>query len=291
MDDGMSMQVGGYRASVLLDSVSPAGARITTMEWRYPRFIHAEVMTYRMLSRNTSSSRAIPLKKMIGQVWHDPAYPVYWGRNQSGMQAREELIGLRRWMAKKLWYAGRYPALLGALAMNLVGIHKQIANRPLEPWMWITLVVTGSPVAFENVWRQRCHPDAQPEFFLVANLARTCYNGSVPVERTLHAPFADHMDNGSINRGLIKRVSTARAARTSYVVHGRVERSMSADIALYRRLHLDSSDGEVPHTSPAEHVLTAHEDPNYRSGNAIGWVQHREEVDPYFVHWNRGVVV
>jgi hypothetical protein len=284
------MTAGGFRASVILDSVSPAGARVTTMEWRYPRFIHSEVMTYRMLSRNTSSSRAIPVKKLISQVLHEPAAPVFWGKSQSGMQAREELTGLSRWAARQLWHGGRYPAILGALAMNLIGVHKQVANRPLEPWMWITLIATGAPVAFDAVWRQRCHPDAQPEFNLLANLARTCYNGSVPVERTLHAPFADHMDNGAISRGLIKRVSTARAARTSYVVHGRIERSMSADIALYRRLHLDSSDDEVPHTSPAEHVLTAHEDPTYRSGNAIGWVQHREEVDPYFIRWTEGVV-
>ncbi|HEV2643681.1 MAG TPA: hypothetical protein VGT98_13280, partial [Candidatus Elarobacter sp.] len=54
-----------FSARVLLDSVSPAGVRLTTMEARYPRFIHSEVMTHRVFSRNSSSSRAVPIRKMI----------------------------------------------------------------------------------------------------------------------------------------------------------------------------------------------------------------------------------
>jgi hypothetical protein len=278
---------GGYAAEILLDSVSPSGARITTMRWRYPRFIHAEVMTYRMFSRNTSSSRAIPILRMVNQVWHNPAFPVYWGKNQSGMQAREELRGWRRQLAIDLWYAGRTSACLNALAMYYgPGLHKQIANRPLEAWMWIEAVITASPVALENCWRQRCHPDAQPEFRYVANLARSVYNSSMPTERTLHAPLMGFEDELHLKPSVIKQVSTARAARTSYLVHGRKDRSIEEDQRLYARLHLGSPEGEVPHTSPAEHCLTAHPDPKYRSGNVFGWIQHREEVDPYFVHWD-----
>ena len=54
-----------YSARILLDSLSPSGARLTTMEVRYPRFIHSEMMTHRVFSRNAASSRAIPIKKMI----------------------------------------------------------------------------------------------------------------------------------------------------------------------------------------------------------------------------------
>lgn len=277
----------GYSARVLLDSVSPAGARLTTMEWRYPRFIHAEVMTYRMFSRNTSSSRAIPILRMIEQVWLNPAMPVRWGSNGRGMQDHGELRGWRRTLARDLWLAGRAPACANALAMYYgPGLHKQLANRPLEAWMWITAIITASPVAFENCWRQRCHPDAQPEFQHVANLARSVYNSSIPTERELHAPLMGFADELTLGPADTKRVSTARAARTSYVVRGRNERSVAEDLRLYSRLHLDSPDGEIPHTSPAEHCATAHKDPQYRSGNVFGWVQHREEVDPYFVHWD-----
>ena len=272
-----------YSARILLDSVSPAGARVTTMEWVYPRFIHSEVMTYRMFSRNTSSSRAIPIMKMIRQVVGNPAYPVWWGKNQSGMQARAELRGWRRWMAERLWYTARWPAVAVALTAYYVGLHKQIANRLLEPWMWITMVVTASPVAFENCFRQRCHPDAQPEFRHLAILARSVYNESIATERTIHPPLILADDDIRTVEDL-KRVSTARCARTSYETHLGT-RDIAADIALYGRLHLESEDDEVPHTSPAEHVLVAHANPNNRSGNIFGWTQHREEVDPYFIHF------
>jgi hypothetical protein len=256
------------------------------MRWRYPRFIHAEVMTYRMFSRNTSSSRAIPILKMVEQVWLNPSYPVYWGVNGRGMVASGELTGWRRRLVRDVWYAQRATACLDALTLYNLGLHKQLSNRGLEKWMWIEAIITGSPVAFENVWRQRCHPDAQPEFRWVATLARNVYNGSIPTERILHAPLMGFADELNLPPDVVKQVSTARAARTSYLVRERAERSVEEDLRLYKRLHLASPSGEIPHTSPAEHCATAHDDPKYRSGNVFGWVQHREEVDPYFVHWD-----
>ena len=78
-------------AKIVADSMSPEGVRLTTLQLRYPRFILAEFNTHRVFSRNSSSSRAIPVKKMLEQVQTDPAMPVWWGKNQPGMQAREEL--------------------------------------------------------------------------------------------------------------------------------------------------------------------------------------------------------
>lgn len=275
----------GFSARVVLDSVSPVGARITTMEWVYPRFIHAEVMTYRMFSRNTSSSRAIPIKKMAERVLSDPAGPVWWGRNQQGMQAREELVGWRKWTAQQLWYKSRYAMVGTALGMYYISdLHKQVANRVMEPWYWITAVITASPVAWENCFRQRVHPDAQPEFRHLAILALEAYHGSKPEERIVHAPFVYGHETDIPSVDALKRVSVARCARVSYETHLGY-RDLGADLDLYKKLHLEQDDGEVPHTSPAEHVLTAHDDPSYRSGNVFGWVQHREEVDPYFVHF------
>lgn len=275
-----------YSARVLADSVSPVGARLVTMEWTYPRMIHAEVMTYRQFSRNTSSSRAIPVKTMIRRVLSDPAGPVYWGANQKGMQARSELHGWRRRIACQLWYKARYVAVLVALAMVWLGLHKQVANRLLEPWMWITAIITANPRAFEHCFRQRCHPDAQPEFQEIATMARAAFEASVPEVCVLHAPLVYQEDAQSIGdeiadpaiveRAIIE-ISTARCARVSYLTHdGR--RSTAADL----RLYVDLRSADPPHTSPFEHCCTASDDPSRRSGNIIGWVQHRETVDPYW---------
>ena len=50
-------------AKIIADSLSEAGKRIVTFELQYQRFIHGEVMTHRLFSRNAMSSRAIPVKK------------------------------------------------------------------------------------------------------------------------------------------------------------------------------------------------------------------------------------
>ena len=78
-------------AKIILDSVGPNDARLTTFELTYPRMVHAELMTHRMFSRNSASSRAIPTEKLLARIEEDPVLPVWWGKNQSGMQAREEL--------------------------------------------------------------------------------------------------------------------------------------------------------------------------------------------------------
>src|ERR1700736_4652442 len=121
----------GFSARVLLDSISPAGVRLTTMEVRYPRFIHSEVMTHRVLSRNSSSSRAIPIRKMIDAVRAEPAMPTWWGKNQSGMQAREQLDPAARALAEAEWRLALQDALAHAerFASSEINLHKQLVNR------------------------------------------------------------------------------------------------------------------------------------------------------------------
>lgn len=89
-----------YSAKILCDSVhSETGVRLTTMEITFPRIVLAEFNTHRVLSRNSASSRAIPISKMIERVKTDPFVPVWWGRNQKGMQAAEELTEAMRGIA------------------------------------------------------------------------------------------------------------------------------------------------------------------------------------------------
>src|SRR5580693_3942450 len=169
-----------FSARVLLDSRSPSGARLTTLEVRYPRFIHSEMMTHRVFSRNAASSRAIPIKKMIAAAREDPALPVYWGRNQTGMSAREAVAPDVEARARAEWQAALEDALRHAerLAAKDIDLHKQLVNRLLEPFAWITVIITASE--WSNFFTQRCHPDAQPEIKHVAELMLDAYRRSTP---------------------------------------------------------------------------------------------------------------
>jgi hypothetical protein len=91
------------QAKIICDSITKLGTRITTFEVEYPRFIHSEVMTHRMFSRNASSSRAIPVSKVIDQVRNDPAKPIHIGKNQAGMVADVELSDFDKNFAVGIW--------------------------------------------------------------------------------------------------------------------------------------------------------------------------------------------
>ena len=152
---------------ILADSISPQGKRITTFQLKYWRGIHAELLTHRVFSRNASSSRAIPVAKMIEQVRQDPAMPIHWGANQSGMQAHKELQGEDRRKAMEQWFTAAEMASDIAEEMTKIGLHKQVANRILEPFQYISVVLTATD--FDNWFELRDHEDAQPE---IRELAR-----------------------------------------------------------------------------------------------------------------------
>ena len=75
-----------FEAYIVADSINPESQRVTTFLLTYPRFIHSELMTHRVFSRNAASSRAIPIEKIIEQVDKNAASPVRWGKNGKGMQ-------------------------------------------------------------------------------------------------------------------------------------------------------------------------------------------------------------
>ena len=120
-------------AQIIADSISPEGIRLTTMQLRYPRFIHAEFLTHRVFSRNASSSRAIPVARMIEDLRRDPAMPVYWGSNKPGMQAGAEIDEDARGVCQSIWLDAMGDAINKAEWLMQNGLHKQIANRILEP--------------------------------------------------------------------------------------------------------------------------------------------------------------
>ncbi len=141
-------------AEIIADSVNPRGERITTFILTYPRFIHAEVMTHRMFSRNAASSRAIPHKKMLKSIKDDPFVPIAWQKDHKGMQGTEYLQGEAVGNRRALWLAARDAAILWAEQLNIGDVTKQITNRLLEPFMWYTNLVTVTEM--ENFFDLRC---------------------------------------------------------------------------------------------------------------------------------------
>ncbi len=264
-----------FSARVLLDSVSPAGVRLTTMEARYPRFIHSEVLTHRHFSRNSGSSRALPVRKMIDAVRTDPAMPVWWGRNQAGMQAREELDEDARAFAQAEWQRALDDALAHAerLAAADVNLHKQLVNRILEPFAWITVIITATEWA--NFFTQRTHEDAQPELKHIAGLMLAAYRASGPRALALddwHTPLILADEEAVLPLEQRLKISVARSARVSYLSH-EGSRDHAKDIELYERLVGGGANG---HWSPFEHVATPLASPGAWSGNFRGWEQFRK---------------
>lgn len=255
-----------YKASIVLDSVSPCGKRLTTVEATYPRFVHSELMTHRMFSRNAASSRAIPVKKMLEQVRIDPAMPVWWGKSQSGMQAESEIQDTEA--ARAAWLDARDSAVVQAEKLLALGLHKQLVNRVLEPFVWITVIISATE--WNNFFQLRRHKDAQPEIKKIADLIYDARELSVPTEREWHLPWIQQDEIG-LDIELLKKLSTARNARVSYLTHDG-KRDHSKDIELYEHLLTGSGTG---HWSPFEHVARALDKP-VRSGNFVGWEQYRK---------------
>jgi hypothetical protein len=287
----------GYRARIVAHSKSPDNTEIVTMEATYPRFIHAEIMTHRASARNAQSSRATPTRKVLEAVLKHPAGFVHWGQNQGGMQARNEVHPILRWLFAQLWYGARFPALLVAFILWKLGAHKQVVNRILEPWSWITVVLTMTGDALPNFFGLRAHPDAQPEFQKIAWMLYLAYVESRPKRlkyHEWHLPYVVEQDYYEASERfaqgspqwweLLKKCSTARCCRVSTLNHDGL-RIQAKDLDTYAKLlypPYGKSETWTPndprHTSPFEHVAKPSYDQRVRSGPFLGWIQHRKEI-------------
>jgi len=308
-------------AKVILDGINEQGNRITTFQCRYPKFIHGEAKTHRIqnlnsvlyeetldygfmddnnLSRNASSSRAIPVERIIADIRRDPAMPVFWGSNKPGMQAGDELNEVDKEMCKTLWLAARDECIFRAEFMIKNGLHKQIANRILEPWCHINVVVTATE--YQNFFTLRRHKDAQPEAKALADAMWEAREASSPrlyLPGDWYLPYITEEDHtvaykratenltisGDNVVDLLRKVSVARCARVSYLTHDGRQTSVEEDLELFERLV-----GAQPlHASPAEHQAT----PDHWNlgmfnspelhGNFTGWIQYRKTLPGEFV--------
>ena len=273
---------------------------LVTLELRYPRFIHSEIMTHRMFSRNASSSRAIPVKKMLEQVADSPAMPIHWGKNQPGMQAGEErtnLIGFdNKYTPLEWWKVASEEACNFAKDFEIGGYHKQIVNRLLEPFQFISVVVTATE--WDNFFDLRLHPDAQPEIQELARCMKEAIDtatAEVILKPYRHLPYVPNTENIPATDGEFYdwdtaiKASVARCARVSYLNHDKTSPELEKDVKLHDMLL------SAGHMSPFEHVAHPMEQPYHGplrskgithmdskghmwSGNLRGWVQYRQEI-------------
>jgi thymidylate synthase ThyX len=236
---------------ILADSINLDGSRLTTFEVSTHLFIWAEWMTHRQFSRNAQSNRAIPVKKVIESVRNDPAMPFHWGKNKAGMQAEEELSPEQIEVVKAKWLDMAYQACDNAEYLSSIGGHKQFVNRSLAPYMWIKAVISST--SWDNFFNLRDHAAAQPEIAIPARWMREALEKSIPEKLKWgqwHLPFTTAEQREQLPIDVLRKISTARAARVSYATH-LGEHSIEKDLELHDILLTDG------HMSPFEHCAQA----------------------------------
>jgi thymidylate synthase ThyX len=283
-----------YEARIEKDSISPDGVRLTTFVVTFPRIVLAEFNTHRVFSRNSASSRAIPVEKRILMVESNPFVPDTFGKNQKGMQAEDHIDDEGQRQARMAWKAACQSAVAHARTLQKLEVHKQLANRLLEPFCWHTVVVTATE--WDNFFKLRCHKNAQPEIRKVAEMMRDLYYDTKeakhePKYGEWHLPFVDgyaYEEDPTCAGPLVDRmkmVSAGRCARVSYLTHDG-KRDPAKDVELAQSLLKNG------HMSPFEHIarpLTLQEKQWWRvkrdegqdmpfCGNFRGWVQMRKEI-------------
>lgn len=287
-------------AKIIADSVAN-GVRLTTLELEYPRFIHSQMMTHRMFSRNASSSRAIPTNKTIEAVLNNPAIPISWGVNKAGMQADEEFSDLQSTVAQHHWNQARQATISCVKPMTKignVGVHKQIINRLLEPFQHIKVIVTATE--WDNFFKLRLHEDSQPEIQELARVMKQAMDESKPWELDpgdYHLPYVDvydHMytvnDEECIDYPEAIKCSVARCARVSYNNHDNSTPDIEKDIKLADKLlaagHMSCFEHQATPMKPLvenvrledgiTHVkIRSKKSDTYWSNNFRGWIQYR----------------
>ena len=156
------------------------GEEVITYKLTFPRIILSELNTYKMIEKNTSSSRAIPFEKMVEVVEKDPFLPIAWQLSHKGMQGTEYLTDPKHIEEKtNTWLAARDMAIdisrelvhdivrvtyddsegcnaISNIEIPNTSLSKNYGNRLLESFMWVTQLCTGTRESFEHLFNQRC---------------------------------------------------------------------------------------------------------------------------------------
>lgn len=325
-------------AQTILRSRNAAGPQpiLSTLLWEYPRWIHAEGRTHRvirieegfeimipdpspmadpMLSRNAASSRAIPVRKMIEAIRNNPAIPLFWGKNVAGMQHQDELPKHLASKARDIWLSSMHAAIHHAEAMcnlgldddeKMIGAHKQIVNRMLEPYMHIKVLVSATE--WNNFLALRLHGAAEPHIQLLARATADCLKDEpqellpggwhlplTTVDECSEAFQAAGWSEGFSKREYwpaaldwLRKLSVARCASTSYLTVDGLMMTSDRATALHDRLVAS----DPLHASPAEHPAEADNFSELQGGgwrnkplhaNFVGFNQYRKMLPGEYV--------
>lgn len=276
-------------AKIIQDSINSFNnSRLTTFILTFPRIVLSEFNTHRMISKNSASSRAIPYKKMLKMVKENPFIPLNFQEDHSGMQGAKNITGWKLKLVQFLWLRARDCAVISSWFLNKLNVTKQLCNRILEPFMWHTVIASGTE--WENFFALRAHSAAEIHIQKLAYLMLEEYNKSIPeikVPKDLdpaewsynlditnanldwHIPFGDKMpENLSTLKKL--KIGIARAGRLSYLTFDGKE-DVEKDYGIFDKL----LGGNPIHASPGEHPAFPVAS-NQFYGNYKGWVQFRK---------------
>lgn len=269
-----------YKVKTLCDATWK-GSRLWIAEVTHPRFIQAELKTHRSLTGNAGSSRALKFNKMVANLLADPVMPNFQ-KDQAGMTAAEFLTEAEMQEAQTIWLKMRDFCIEQCKILadpNGLNIAKQWVNRPLEPWMWITNIVSGTD--WNHFFKLRTAKDAQPEFKIIADLMYDEYHSHKPhIVTETEAPHMwtlplvtekEFSEDWTINE--LKAISVGKVARVSYLTHEGV-RDSAKDIELHDRLKTSG------HFTPFEHIARPVLDGENPAKSNFGpfWHQYRKDI-------------
>ncbi len=301
---------GNNVVKMVKDSISPDGVRLYTFELDYWRGFHSENMTHRMLSKNASSTRAIPINKVIDHIRKNTGMPIHWGMNNPGMQSNREISIEHEEMARKEWLDCMEDVISHVETLsdkNGINGHKQWVGRLLEPFSTIKVVLSGTEIA--NYRHLRKHPSAQPEFKDLLECIDICIDESVPqalnygewhlpyikTERNSMGELCYYSNDVELDLDTARKISTSCCAQASY---RKLDESLDKALDIFEKLNLNNNSNDPAHASPTEHQATPMNiignpfDPNQWesgithvrrdgslwSGNFRGWIQHRQLI-------------
>ena len=276
-------------AKVVCDS-KYRDTRLITLEVEMHRFILPEANTHKSLSRNYQSSRAIPILRQLEQIANDPAMPVYYGKDQAGMVAGEELEGRDLELVKMIILGMRDACLNGVKQLHKLGLHKQVSNRYVEPWMWTKGVITATHKDFKEMFKLRRHFAAQPEIKALFDVIYKAIDDSEPVRLKpgeWHLPY--------FREGYWKHCATPiyisledavkiSASSVAQVSYRKLDDSLEKATKVYDMLNLPVNGvypDDPPHFSPTEHIAKAGDCDVQLSGNfhTDDFIQYRKVLE------------
>lgn len=268
----------GFKAILIADTADLSDGRLATLITRFPRKVLAEMNTHRVFSRNSASSRARTLRAVIRGVIDDPYIPRFTS-NMKGMSGKFTSLEVQK-KATEAWLRGRDRAVTTAMELimgdrydparelddlldeyyeayrsgqtdGMSSVHKQDANRVLEPYMWHEAIISSSDWGnFFNLREDLSAAD--PAIYAIAVLMSAVLRESTPVDSRIHLPFASEESMLSGDEPLDSvRETLMRASMEAAQISYRDKSTANKSTASVER---GESLLKAGHMSPFEHI-------------------------------------